>query len=273
MINVYQSQPAKIIAINQESADTKLFRLRFIDKKRQKDFNFLPGQFVQIGLAGWGECPISFCSSPDQALNFFELAIRAVGSLTNKLHQLRSGDLVEIRGPFGNGFDEEVFRDRPLTLIGGGCGFVPLRPLIVDYLNGRLAASQLQVFYGCLSEDSLLFRREYAAWNRESEFNVILEKPSKKWAGARGLVTKLLDQRPLAKGAVAVLVGPPVMYRFVIKKLLAKKIKPEDIYLSLERKMYCGVGVCQHCAIGPYYVCRDGPVFRWSDLAAIKDAI
>jgi NAD(P)H-flavin reductase len=165
-----------------------------------------------------------------------------------------------------NCFDAELFEDKPLLLIGGGCGFIPLRPLIQDYLSGRIKNSFLQIFYGCYNEETLLFKKEYPKWNRKAELDVILEKPSKRWAGEKGMVTDLFKSRKVTSDSIAVLVGPPIMYYFVIKELKKKKVKDENIYVSLERKMYCGVGVCQHCAIGPYYVCKDGPVFRWSDI-------
>lgn len=273
MINIYQPQSAKIISIRRESVDTHLLRLVLIDKKAQKEFNFLPGQFVQIGLAGWGECPISICSSPTDSRKFFELGIRDAGSLTHKLTSLCAGDEVYIRGPFGNGFDTDNFHDQDLLLIGGGCGFVPLRPLIIDYVAGRLAVSKLQIFYGCLNEDTILFKDEQAVWRKKSDLSIILDKPSAKWKGAKGLVTALIQKNKLSQDTVVVMVGPPIMYRFAIAELLKKGIKPENIWLSLERKMYCGLGVCQHCAIGPYYVCKDGPIFTYSQLKDIPNAI
>ena len=273
MNNIYQPQSAKIIAVSQESVDTKMFKFKFIDSRLQKRFAFLPGQFLQIGLTGWGECPISICSSSYDANSFFELAIRGVGALTNKLNALKVGDEVQVRGPFGNGFDVEKIADAPLVLIGGGCGFVPLRPLIIDGLAGRIKKDKLQIFYGCLNENTLLFKRQYSNWNRGSELGVILEKPSKDWAGEKGMITDLIKKREISSKSKVVMVGPPVMYRFIIKELLAKKIKPGNIWLSLERKMYCGMGVCQHCAIGPYYVCKDGPVFTYAQLKDLPDAI
>ena len=273
MLNIYQPQPAKIISSTPESADTQLLRLQFVDKKLQADFSFLPGQFVQVGLPQWGECPISICSSSHYSGHYFELAIRNVGALTDKLNSLREGDVVYIRGPYGNGFDVEKFRDLPLLLIGGGCGFVPLRSLIIDYVEERLPNAVLKIFYGCKDENTLLFKKEYAKWNRQAELNVILEKPSKQWAGAKGMITDLLASKKITANSLAVLVGPPIMYRFVIKELKKKGIQDENIYLSLERKMYCGLGVCQHCAIGPFYVCKDGPVFTYADLKNIPGAI
>jgi len=273
MFNIYQPQKAKLISISQESSETTLLRLQFTDKRFQKSFNFSPGQFLQIGLLGWGECPISICSSPSVSDKYFELAIRDVGQLTHKLNSLTIGDEVWLRGPFGNGFDMEKFSGKPLLIIGGGCGFIPLRPLIQDYMAGKIKLPKLQIFYGCLNEDTMLFKKEYPAWNRNSEFAITLEKPSNRWKGARGLVTALIAKRDIDPGSVAIVVGPPIMYKFVIKELIKKKIKPQNIYLSLERKMYCGNGVCQHCAIGPYYVCKDGPVFCWQDIKNIPEVI
>lgn len=266
MLNIYQTHKAGIISVSQESVDTKLFRLEFVDSEIKKNFHFLAGQFVQIGLPGWGECPISICSSPNDSETFFELAIRDVGVLTNKLNSLSLGDCVDIRGPFGNGFDVDLFKGKPLLLVGGGCGFVPLRPLIIDYLAGRLESKTLQILYGCASEETMLFKNNHAAWNRRAELKVILEKPSTDWKGDRGLVTDLFGRIKISAQTVAVLVGPPVMYRFVIKELKRKKLSDENIILSLEKRMHCGIGVCQHCAIGPFYVCKDGPVFRWLDI-------
>jgi len=273
MHNVYQVHKAKIINVWQESVDTKVFKLQFVDKKIQRGFGFIPGQFMQIGLPGWGECPISMASSPFDSNKYFELAIRKAGKLTSKLHEIKKGELVDIRGPFGNGFDVDLFKGKPLILIGGGCGFIPLRPLVVDYLAGRIENTILQIFYGCRDEETLLFKKEYKDWNRRAEVDIILEKPSKNWAGEKGMVTDLFKTRKITSNSVAVLVGPPIMYKFVIAELKKKKVKDENIYISLERKMYCGIGVCQHCAIGPYYVCKDGPVFRWSDVKDISGII
>jgi len=273
MNNIYAVQPVKVIAINQESIDTVLIRFKFADKKAQTEFAFVPGQFMQIGFPDWGECPISICSSPSDANIFFELAIRDVGQLTHKLNDLKAGDIAYVRGPFGNGFNTDKFIDKELLLIGGGCGLVPLRPLIIDVIAGRIKTKKTQIFYGCLNEDTLLFKKNYADWNREAELGVILDQPTKNWKGEQGLITELIKKRQISKETVTVLVGPPVMYKFVIKELLAKRIKPENIWLSLEKKMYCGVGVCQHCAIGPYYICQDGPVFSWLQLKDISGAI
>jgi len=273
MNNIYQPKIVKVTGISRESADTHLIRFKFADARSQANFSFLPGQFMQVGFAGWGECPISICSSPSDSAKFFELAIRDVGQLTRKLNGLAKGDEVLARGPFGNGFDVDRFANKDLLIIGGGCGFVPLRPLIQDILVGRIISRSSRIFYGCQNEDTLLFKSQYGSWAKHAKLDVILDKPSARWQGAKGLVTDLIKKADLAADAAVVMVGPPVMYKFAIKELLKKGIKPESIFLSLERKMYCGYGVCQHCAIGPYYVCKDGPVFTYEQLRNIPDAI
>jgi NAD(P)H-flavin reductase len=273
MINIYQPKLVKVVNVTTESIDTHLIRFKFVNTADQRIFAYLPGQFVQIGFVGWGECPISFCSSPVSADKFFELAIRDVGPLTHKLNQLKPGDIALVRGPFGNGFDADKFKNQKLLIIGGGCGFVPLRPLIIDALAGRIKTKKLQIFYGCLNEETLLFKKQFAEWNRKAELGIILDKPMAAWKGEKGLITDLIKKREIASDAVVVMVGPPVMYKFALKELDKKGVKPENIWLSLERRMYCGVGVCQHCAIGPYYVCRDGPVFNYSRIKNIPYTI
>jgi len=273
MNNIYLPKIIKVISTNRESADTHLIRFKFASAADQREFNFLPGQFMQVGFAGWGECPISICSSPYESEKYFELAIRDVGQLTHKLNGLMIGDEVLARGPFGNGFDVDRFTNKNLLIIGGGCGFVPLRPLIVDFLSGRLISRKMQIFYGCLNEDTLLFKNQYKDWTKHAELDVILDKPSAKWQGEKGMITELIKKKEITPDTVVVMVGPPVMYKFAIKELEKKLIKPENIWLSLERKMYCGLGVCQHCAIGPYYVCKDGPVFSYSQLKSIPNVI
>ena len=267
MRNPFQITKSKIVSVVLESSDTKVFRL-----KSPRDFEFVSGQFDLAGIPGWGECSISVCSAPHEK-NFFELAIRDVGMLTRKIHSLEAGDKLDVRGPFGNGFDMEVFKDKPLVLIGGGCGFIPLRPLINDFISDRLITPVLQIFYGCKNEETLLFKKEYAKWERQAELNIILEKPSKNWKGEKGMITDLFKTTKITNNSVAILVGPPVMYKFVLKELKNRKLKDENIFLSLERRIHCGGGACQHCAIGPYYVCKDGPVFSWAQLKDVPGAI
>lgn len=270
MFNPYQSFSAKILKIKDETSDTKLYTLSFINKKLQQSFDFIPGQFLMAGFPGFGEAPFDICSNPLHK-NFFQICIRTVGKLTKKFHQFKKGEKIFIRGPFGNGFPDFVGKN--LLLVGGGCGFVPFKSILDQYSEISSSSSKIQVFYGCLDQESLLFKDRYKIWRKLFDLEIILEKPGKSWRGYKGLVTQLFDQVEVIKNALAFLVGPPIMYKFVIPKLKEHKFSDQEIYLSLERKMDCGIGICQHCAVGPKYVCKDGPVFAYKELKEYWDAL
>jgi len=272
MLNPYIPKLAKIKRISTETPDMKLFTFEFVDKKDQTNFKFCHGQFLMLGLLGFGEAPFDICSSTIET-STFDLAIRQVGSLTEKLHQLKPGDTVTVRGPFGNGLPLRNFKNKDLILIGGGCGFVTMRSFVLDYLAGKLNLGKLNIFYGCLNEENLLFKNEFSAWRKKIDLDIILDKPSNQWSGPKGVITGLFNPKQDFNNTVALVCGPPVIYKFVIEKLKESGMADADIYLSLERRIHCGVGVCQHCAIGPYYVCKDGPVFSWEQLKDIPGAV
>ena len=265
-------QIAKIKKIQNLTPDSKLFTFEFVEKKDRAEFVFEHGQFVLLGILGHGEAAFDICSSAVK-LSTFELTIRKVGTLTEQLHNRKVGDSVTVRGPFGNGLPVEKFKNKDLLLIGGGCGFVTVRSFVLDYLNNKLHQGKLNVFYGCLKEENLLFKNEFGRWRKKVGLDIALDKPSKKWKGKKGVVTVLFNDKQDFSNTVALMVGPPVMYKFVIEELKKRGVADSDIYLSLERRMYCGFGACQHCAIGSYYVCKDGPVFSWEQLKDIKGAI
>jgi len=272
MINPYLPKTAKIKKIIKETSDSKLFTFQFVKKIDLKNFNFKHGQFLMLGILGHGEAAFDICSSTID-LKTFDLSIRKVGSLTEKIHKLKIGDQVTVRGPFGNGLPLKKFKDKDLLLVGGGCGFVTMRSFVLDYLAGKLHNGKMNVFYGCSDEESLLFKKEFLTWKKKINLDIVLDRPSKKWKGPRGVITNLFNDKQDFSNTVALIVGPPVMYKFVIEELKKREMKDQDIYVSLERRMHCGVGVCQHCAIGPYYVCKDGPVFSWEQLKDIPGAI
>lgn len=266
MRNPYKVEKAKIIKKEKQNEKAFLFRLK-LPANLQKKFDFLPGQFMQVGLMGFREAPISICSNQKNSREFLELTIHGVGRITNKLISLKVGDEMLVRGPFGNGFPE--VKDKNLILIGGGCGFVPLKSVIETYKDDKNI--KVQILVGCRDKNSLFFTKNLTQWKKKFDLNVILEKEKLPgFAKKTGFVTDLLAQK-LLENALVFVVGPPIMYKFVVQKLLQKGIKPEDIYLSLEKRMYCGQGVCQHCAIGTKYICKDGPVFSYKDLKGISD--
>lgn len=260
MKNNLLPQPAKIIKRTEENQISVCFRLQF-EKDIQKEFEFLAGQFLFVGVPGFGEAAFTLSSNPKDSHKFFEICVRQVGELTTKINQQQIGDYLYIRGPFGNGFPAVK---QNLILIGGGCGFIPLKSVLVENLNR--SDIKMQVFLGCKNTKTLYFEKEYADWQKKIDFQVILEEGIfKGFSEEKGFVTDLIKKTTLVDNPLVFICGPEIMYKFVIRELLNKKIKPENIYLSFERRMYCGVGVCQHCACGEKYICKDGPVFSYLD--------
>lgn len=273
MKNPYFFKIAVITGIKGETPDTKLFTLRL---KKSGGLKFSHGQFVEVGIPGWGEAPFDVCSRVSDK-NSFEICVRKAGVLTSKLHQLKKGEELTVRGPYGQGWPKfkELSR-KNLLLVAGGLGFVPMRSLIEEIIDKKIYQERkIQVFYGSSCEDYLLFRDDYKRWGRGIKLEIIFDKAT----GAscpefhRGLVTELFDKLEVVKEAAVFLCGPPIMYRFILPKLEEHNFSEKDIYLSFERRMHCGVGICEHCAIGPYYVCKDGPVFSYDKIKDIEGAI
>ncbi|MBI5886979.1 MAG: FAD/NAD(P)-binding protein [Deltaproteobacteria bacterium] len=235
--------------------------------------NYLPGQFYMVGLPGYGEAPFSV-ASPLGASEGLELCIRAVGNLTNAIHRVPKGGRLWIRGPFGTGFDAASMKGRDVVFIAGGIGIVPMRSLIKTIV-GNPGYGRLSLIYGTKSPDDLLFSGEMTEWSKAGlRAFVTIDKPAKGWSGNVGVVTTLmakLDIDPVR--TTAVIIGPPVMYKFVIMNLRKAGMRDEDILVSLERRMKCGLGKCGHCQINGVYACQCGPVFKLSDLHGLPEAL
>ncbi len=279
MFNPYQTKSVVIRKIIKESSDAKRFVLEFQDKEYAKQFDFLPGQFIEISIPGFNEAPFTFGSSSKNK-EFFEIAVRDVGSLTSALSQMKVSDEVGMRGPFGNGFPMDLLKSRNLLLVSGGCGFVPLRSVTEEYLDRKDEfEGKLQVFYGARSYDDLLFKDDFEKWlGAGIDLNLKVDKQDKSCDSSKfkcdtGLVTELFGKVDLVERPVVFICGPPLMAKFVIQELDKLKVEYSDIYISLERRMECGLGVCEHCAVGPYYVCKDGPVFSWDKIEWIPGII
>jgi len=254
-----------ITQIKEQSQFTKLFTIKLADYKEREDFNFKPGQFIQISIPGFGEAPFSIASNPKEKERF-TILVRKVGSLTNKLFKARLNDQIGIRGPLGNGFDLNKLIDRDISFISGGCGIAPMASLISTLGNTPKQYGKIKFFYGCKSPKELYLSDQYLKWKKFAKLNFIVEKPDDSWNGPKGLVTDLLTKEKFSWRDRAIICGPPVMIKFVIKELLKQGLASDNIYLSLERRMSCGVGVCQHCLIGTKYVCKDGPIFSLKDI-------
>jgi sulfite reductase subunit B len=235
-----------------------------------------PGQFVQVSVLGIGEAPISVSSGPT-ADPTFELVVRACGNVTHALHRLEPGHKVGIRGPFGNGFDVRAMKGKDLLLVAGGIGLVPMRSLIHTVLASRIDFAEVSILFGCKSPVERLFLAELDEWRARSDVKLFetIDRPHEDWSGHVGVITTLFPQLTIQrpKETVAVIVGPPIMYRFVIIECLNAGLDEESIIMSLERNMKCGVGKCGHCQINQKYVCQDGPVFTYAEARRLKEAI
>ena len=273
MKNEYIPHPAIVESIQKESFDTKTFKVAFEDEKLANSFNYKPGQFVEVSLLGIGEAPISMTSSPSRK-GFLELTIRAIGKLTRAMHQLKTGDRLYIRGPYGNSFPLEEFKGRDLYFVAGGIGLPPLRSVINSALDNRGDFGKIKILYGAKTPDEICFKEEIETWQKMTNTEVLLtvDEPDESWKGNVGVVTTLWDKTETApSGAVAYVCGPPIMIRFAAEKLISTGFKEKNIYVSLERYMKCGIGKCGHCNIGAKFVCIDGPVFNYSQLKEFPD--
>jgi NAD(P)H-flavin reductase len=239
-----------------------------------KELDHTPGQFVEVSIAGLGEAPISISSSPTQ--KGFELVVRHVGSLTKAIHKLEAGQKVGIRGPFGSTYPIEQAKGKDLVFICGGIGLVPQRSFIRYVLDNRKDYGKVTVLLGTKCYDMRLFREEIAMWQERKDMVLMetIDEAHDCWDGNVGVVTTLIPkvESDLPKSLLLVC-GPPVMYKFVLMALAEAEVPEKNIYVNLERRMKCGVGKCGHCQINSLYVCQDGPVFRWSDLALVPEAI
>ena len=270
--SIYLPQMAEIIRTEQLTKMEKLFEIRLLNGQ---DLGHQPGQFVEVSLLGIGEAPISISSSPTKK-GSFELAVRAVGNVTNALHRLAKGAIIGIRGPFGKGFPVEEMKGKDILFVAGGIGLVPLRSLINYVLDKRSDFGRVLILFGAKTPAEQLFLDELALWRKRSdlEYWETVDRADGKWQGHVGVITTLFPKINInPEKTVAVIVGPPVMYRFAILEAQVKGIPDEQIIVSLERRMKCGVGKCGHCQINHLYVCQDGPVFKYAQIKDIKEAI
>lgn len=270
MDNEFLPHPAVIQRIVSLSPDTKLYHLRFKNPRRQENFTFQPGQFVELSLAGVGEAPISLTSSP-LVRDHFELCIKRVGRLTEFLDSLGKGDTVAIRGPYGNGFPLEQLYGYHLVFVAGGIGLAPLRSLITTVLAEKEKFGTLRILYGARTPDEIIFREELKHWQQHAEVQVTVDHGDENWKGPVGFVSQLVEQVEIASPSSAVVCGPPAMFKPTVEKLQEKGIEKVNVSISAERRMKCGIGKCGNCiAGGEVYVCLEGPVFAYEDYQRIS---
>jgi sulfhydrogenase subunit gamma (sulfur reductase) len=271
--SVYLPEAAKLMDIRSLTDREKLFT---IELPEGISLHHQPGQFLEVSLPGVGEAPISISSSPSRSNGSFELCIRRMGLVTHALHQLEPGDSLGIRGPFGRGLPVESFCGKDLLLAPGGLGLAPLRSLIQYVCDDRSRFGRVLILYGARNPAELLFLDELMEWEARSDMEVYLtvDRPAEGWEGDVGVITTLFPKiQVYAPNTVAITIGPPAMYRFVLIELLALGISESNIWLSLERRMKCGVGKCGHCQINQVYTCIEGPCFSYDRIKNLGEAL
>lgn len=274
--NPFKPKAARIVRQYDLIKDHRFFQLRHIDMNKAMTFSYNPGQFIMLSIPGVGESPFSISSTPSRP-GILELGVRKVGILTDALFQKKDNEVVYIRGPYGNGFKLTQMVKRNLIIVAGGLGVIPLRSILYYVLDNRDQFKQIFFLYGTKTLDEFLFKTEFFQLKQRDDIKCLytVDKPNAKWTENVGAVTKLFEYLPNLdpRETIAVMVGPPVMYKFVIKELLKLKIPKNQIQLSLERRMECGIGKCGHCAIEHLYTCMNGPVFTYWDTLHFRELI
>jgi len=272
MEDLYHPVMAEIKEVKRLTGMETYFRVELPDGK---DLGHLPGQFVELSIFGVGEAPFSVSSSPTLK-GSFELGVRRAGMLTDVLLRQQPGTKIGIRGPFGNGIDIEKFKGRDVLIVAGGIGLVPMRSMINYVIDNRDQFGKLIICYGSRTDQDLLFTDELAKWEKDPsiDYHVTVDQGSDSWKGNTGVITTLIPGLDLdLPNTVCCICGPPVMYRFALLSLKSKGLSDENIYMSLERRMKCGVGKCGHCQINHSYVCQDGPVYHYPVIKLLQEAL
>jgi sulfhydrogenase subunit gamma (sulfur reductase) len=268
----FNLEKGKILRTKQMTVHEKLFEIALEGADR---LDHEPGQFVMVSVFGAGEAAISVCSSPSSISGSFEICVRAVGKVTNALHRLEAGDEVGIRGPFGKGFPIRILEGNDLLLVAGGLGIAPLRSLIKYVFDNRRDFGKVHILLGCRSPQDMLFLDEVEHWTKRMDVyhECTVDSAAPDWSGHVGRITTLIPGVHLEPDRTfAAVVGPPIMYKFVIKELLAMQIPARQILVSFERHMKCGLGKCGRCQIQHLYCCQDGPVFNYDEIKSLKEA-
>jgi len=261
--NPYLPKAYEILDIQKETEIDYTFKVAF-------EGDLIGGQFMEISIPGVGEAPISICGFDERSL---EMTIRKVGRLTDRVFDLRPGDKLFMRGPYGNGFDVNLFRGKDIAFIAGGTGLAPVRKTIDYFVRNSEETENLEILVGFKSPNDRLFIDDIERWKNTVNTTVTVDKGDETWDGETGLVTTKIDRLDLSnvKDKVAVVVGPPVMMKFTTLELIKKGFKEDNIWVSFERKMSCGIGKCGHCKIDETYVCLEGPVFNYTKAKELID--
>lgn len=263
----YEPVPCKLVGIVDESPTIRTFTIV------PKPIQFKAGQFAELTVPGIGEAPFTPSSSAFDEEKM-EFTIMKVGRLTSALFNLKVGDTVGVRGPYGKPYPLEKFRDKEIFIVGGGVGFAPLRALFLTLVHNISEYKKIYIRYGARTPEDIIYKQWIPEWEKLQGVDMLftVDVGNKDWKGNVGVVTVILDKIPVElSNSVAIGCGPPIMLKFVARRLLEAGFAEDSVYLSMESNMSCGIGQCNHCRIGELYSCKDGPVFTWSQIKHIKD--
>ncbi|MBN2422578.1 FAD/NAD(P)-binding protein [Candidatus Woesearchaeota archaeon] len=262
MTNIYKPELLRIDKVFEETKDIKTIRVK--DTSNPK-----PGQFYEVSVFGIGEAPFGSASySPD----FVDMTVRSVGSVSKAIINLSQGDKIGVRGPYGNGFPMDKFKGKDLVIVGGGTGVAPIRTVIEYVEKHRQDYGEVHLFFGFRSPEEFLFKYDYDRWKEKFNFTITIDKPYEGWSGNVGFLNSIIEQSGIkAENRIVIICGPPIMIKVTVQSLEKIGFTDEQVYVSLERMMQCGVGKCGHCMVGNKYVCKDGPVFCYKEVKGMVD--
>lgn len=264
----YKPIKAKIEKVITETSNIKTFILRPEEK-----IEFLAGQFMMVTVPGLGEAPFTPSSDPHNKEQI-EFTIMRAGSVTKKLHSMKEGDSVGLRGPFGKPYPLKSFHGKDVYVIGGGVGLAPLRALLLALSHELDHLNKVEVRFGARTPSDISYKSQIEEWKKwnKTKIQISVDSSEPGWMGNVGLVTTILKDGDInVANGVAILCGPPIMMKFANRRLRDMGFADNTIYLSMEKNMSCGVGKCFHCNLGKHLCCKDGPVFTWDQIKDIPD--
>jgi len=275
--NPFQPEPARIVRAYPLTDDVKFFQIRIADMEKALSFQYQTGQFAMISVLGAGEAPFSISSTPSRP-GLLEFCIRKAGTVTNALFQMKENDLIGLRGPYGSTFPIKKMKGKDIIIVMGGLGAAPLRSVLLYLLDNRDLFGRVMLLHGAKRPAEMLLREEFFSLKEREDLECYLtvdEDDTGEWPADIGLVTQLFKKLGTInpENTFSLVCGPPIMYKFVLKEILKLNIPKDQILMTLERRMKCGVGKCGHCAIDYIYTCLDGPVFTYWDVIHMRELI
>ena len=273
-MNPYRPYMGTLVGVGDLAADIKMFQVELDDPDERDHFAYRPGQFAFVSSFGVGEAP--FCLTSTQFRGpLLEFAVNKVGTVTSSLHRLGEGDEVGVRGPFGNWFPLDEMQGKHVILLGGGIGGAPLRPVIHTILDHRADFGKLTILWAARTPSLLIFTEEFDAWRAapDTELHLTVDEGDETWTDNVGLITELLEKvAPAPDDAVTITCGPPIMIKFALLTLEKLGFARDQMIVTLEAKMKCGMGKCGRCNLGDKYVCTDGPVFSYAEISGFLES-